>query len=104
MIVNNTVWGTGVHITDGSNNNEIHENCFYDNDPQAWDDVIGGNNDWDSNYWSPPPQGDGNYTIPGGAGSEDSNPLSCCPLTPIPDLTAPGIIALADLFLVYFCI
>jgi hypothetical protein len=30
--------------------NEIHENCFYDNEPQAWADVIGGNNDWDGNY------------------------------------------------------
>jgi parallel beta-helix repeat protein len=50
MIVNNTrgAWDTGVHLTDNTQDNEIHENCFYDNEPHAVDD--GTNNDWTGNY------------------------------------------------------
>jgi parallel beta-helix repeat protein len=73
-IRNNTI--VGVRIDSGAINTEIHENCFIDNEPQAWDD--GTDNNWTSNYWSPPPGG--NYTIPGAAGSEDSDPLDESPL------------------------
>ncbi|NAT10068.1 hypothetical protein C4E22_00680 [ANME-1 cluster archaeon AG-394-G06] len=74
IIRNNTIVGVCIDI--GAINTEIHENCFIDNEPQAIDDGTG--NNWTSNYWSPPPGG--NYTIPGAAGSEDSNPLDECPL------------------------
>jgi parallel beta-helix repeat protein len=74
IIRNNTI--VGVHIDSGGINTEIHENCFIDNELQAWDD--GTDNNWTSNYWSPMPGG--NYTIPGAAGSEDSDPLDECPL------------------------
>ena len=73
-IRNNTL--VGVRIDSGAINTEIHENCFIDNEPQAIDD--GTDNNWTSNYWSPMPGG--NYTIPGAAGSEDSDPLDKCPL------------------------
>ncbi len=74
IIRNNTI--VGVCIDSGGINTEIHENCFIDNEPQAIDDGTG--NNWTSNYWSPPPGG--NYTIPGAAESEDSDPLDECPL------------------------
>jgi parallel beta-helix repeat protein len=74
IIRNNTI--VGVCIDSGVINTEIHENCLIDNEPQAIDDGTG--NNWTSNYWSPPPGG--NYTIPGAAGSEDSDPLDECPL------------------------
>jgi parallel beta-helix repeat protein len=79
MIARNSVPtpDTGVHLTEFANNNEIHKNCFYDNFPQAIDNGI--DNNWDGNYWSPPPGGPGDYTIPGTAGSEDTNPLPECP-------------------------
>ena len=83
MIVNNTVTGTGVHLTAGSAYNEIHENCFYDNVPQAWDNGTG--NNWTGNFWSdyaPPPP----YLINGTADSEDGDPLQDCPLIGQPDL------------------
>jgi parallel beta-helix repeat protein len=79
IIQDNTMNDTGVRLESGVINTEIHENCFIDNDPQAWDD--GTDNNWVSNYWSPPPGGTGNYTIPGAAGCEDSDPLDLCPLT-----------------------
>ena len=103
MIVNNTAGGTGVHITDYSDENEIHENCFIGNEPQAWDDFEGFSNNWTGNYWSDytPP---GPYSIEGNANSEDSSPLDECPLgegppTParVPALTPIGIIALIGL-------
>ena len=74
IIRNNTI--IGVCIDSGGINTGIHENCFIDNEPQAIDD--GTDNNWTSNYWSPMPGG--NYTIPGAAGSEDSDPLDECPL------------------------
>jgi len=77
-IRNNTVGGTGVRLESGVTNTEIHENCFLDNVPQAWDD--GTYNNWVSNFWSQPPGGTGNYTIPGAAGSNDIYPLDVCPL------------------------
>ncbi|RCV64226.1 CASH domain-dontaining protein [Methanophagales archaeon] len=73
IIRNNTI--VGVRIDSGGINTEIHENCFIDNESQAIDD--GTDNIWTSNYWSPPPGG--NYTIPGAAESEDSDPLDECP-------------------------
>ena len=93
---------TGVNITEDSDDNEIHWNCFIDNEPQAWDN--GTNNNWTGNYWSPPPGGPGNFTIPGSAKSKDNSPLPDCPLrekppTPaqVPALTPTGIIALVGL-------
>ena len=79
IIQDNTIGDTGVRLESGVINTEIHENCFIDNDPQAWDD--GTDNNWVSNYWSPPPSGTGNYTIPGAAGCEDTDHLGVCPLT-----------------------
>ena len=78
-IRNNTVDGTGVRLESGVINTGIHENCFIDNVPQAWDD--GTYNNWVSNFWSQPPGGTGNYTIPGAAGSADTDHLDVCPLT-----------------------
>jgi len=99
MIVNNTVWDTGVHLTTGSDYNEIHENCFYDNTPQAMDN--GTDNNWNRNYWSPPPGILGDFKIPGSAGSEDHNPLPYCPgkkpPAKVPALTPLGLIALVGL-------
>ncbi|MGB3458852.1 MAG: PEGA domain-containing protein [Halobacteriota archaeon] len=74
IIRNNTI--VGVCIDSGGINTEIHENCFIDNEPQAIDD--GTDNSWTSNYWYPQPGG--NYTVPGAAESEDSDPLDECPL------------------------
>jgi len=78
-IRDNTIAGTGILLESGAINTEIHENCFIDNVPQAWDD--GRDNNWIGNYWSPPPGGQGNYIIPGAAGSEDKDPLDKCPMT-----------------------
>ncbi len=78
IIRDNTIAGAGVRIESSATNTGIHENCFIDNVPQAWDD--GTANNWIGNYWSPPPGGQGNYIIPGAAGSEDKDPLDECPL------------------------
>ena len=78
-IQNNSIAGTGVRLESGVINTGIHENCFIDNVPQAWDD--GTYNNWVSNFWSQPPGGTGNYTIPGAAGSADTDRLDVCPLT-----------------------
>ncbi|MEA1998489.1 MAG: PEGA domain-containing protein, partial [Euryarchaeota archaeon] len=77
-IRNNSIDGTGVRLESGVINTGIHENCFIDNVPQAWDD--GTYNNWVSNFWSQPPGGTGNYTIPGAAGSADTDHLDVCPL------------------------
>jgi hypothetical protein len=79
IIQDNTMGDTGVRLETGVINTEIHENCFIDNVPQAWDD--GTDNNWVSNFWSQPPGGTGNYTIPGAAGSADTDHLDVCPLT-----------------------
>ena len=78
IIRDNTIAGAGVRIECGATNTGIYENCFIDNEPQAWDD--GTDNDWIGNYWSPSPGGPSNYIIPGAAGSEDKDPLDECPL------------------------
>jgi parallel beta-helix repeat protein len=78
IIRDNTIAGTGVRLESGATNTEIYENCFTDNEPQAWDD--GTDNNWIGNYWSPPPGGSSNYIIPGTTGSEDKDPLDECPL------------------------
>jgi len=108
MIMNNTEWDTGVHITEGSDYNEIHENCFYDNEPQAYDD--GHDNDWDYNFWSDYPQW-GVYDIPGTAGSKDHHTLKECGGSPqppqpaaVPALTPIGIIALVGLLSVVLAV
>ena len=77
-IRNNSIDGTGVRLESGVMNTGIHENCFIDNVPQAWDD--GRYNNWLSNFWSQPPGGTGSYTIPGAAGSADTDHLDVCPL------------------------
>ncbi len=77
-IWDNSIDGTGVRLESGVINTGIHENCFIDNVPQAWDD--GTYNNWVSNFWSQPPGGTGNYTIPGAAGSADTDHLDVCPL------------------------
>jgi hypothetical protein len=77
-IWDNSIAGTGVRLESGVINTGIHENCFIDNVPQAWDD--GTYNNWVSNFWSQPPGGTGNYTIPGAAGSADTSHLDVCPL------------------------
>ena len=69
---------TGVLLDRDAVYTEIHTNCFYNNIPQAMDN--GANNSWTGNYWSPPPGGPGDYTIPGSAGSKDNEPLDECPL------------------------
>ena len=71
IIRNNTI--VGVCIYSGGINTEIHENCFLDNEPEAWDNGTG--NNWTSNYWSPTPGGVGNYDIPGKLESEDKDLL-----------------------------
>jgi parallel beta-helix repeat protein len=78
IIRDDTIAGAGVRIESSATNTGIHENCFIDNVPQAWDD--GRANNWIGNYWSQPPGGQGNYIIPGAAGSEDKDPLDECPL------------------------
>ena len=79
IIRNDTIAGAGVRIESSATNTGIHENCFIDNVPQAWDD--GTDNNWIGNYWSPPPGGPSNYIIPGAAESEDKDPLDECILT-----------------------
>ena len=77
IIRDNTLFDTGAHLESDAVNTEIHENCFYDNVPQAGDN--GTNNNWTGNFWSdytPPPP----YLINGTANSEDSDPLDKCPL------------------------
>ena len=74
----NTIAGAGVRIECSATTTGIHENCFIDNVPQAWDD--GTDNNWIGNYWSPPPGGSSNYIIPGATGSEDKDPLDECPM------------------------
>ena len=78
VIKNNRIinCGHGILIASGINT-EIYENCFIDNEPQAWDD--GTANNWIGNYWSPPPGGPSIYIIAGAAGSEDKDPLDECP-------------------------
>jgi len=104
-IVNNTGWDTGVHITEGSDGNKIHWNCFIDNVPQAWDD--GHDNNWDYNFWSDYPQW-GEYNISGAAGSKDHHTLRECGGSPqpaaVPALTPLGIIALVGLLSVVLAV
>ena len=99
MIVNNKGGGmTGVHVDSDSDENEIHVNCFFDNEPyQAVDNFIAGHsNHWDGNYWEPEPGEPGDpFLIPGSAGSRDNNPLGYCPMcVQAPTLTPIGLIAL----------
>jgi parallel beta-helix repeat protein len=77
MIVNNTGGGTGVNISADSKYNELHENCFIANEPQARDDETGKTNNWAGNFWDDW-DGLGPYGILGDADSEDSSPLAYC--------------------------
>jgi len=95
-------FNTGILLDGSAIYTEIHTNCFYNNSLQARDD--GANNNWTGNYWSPPPGGPGNYSIPGSAKSKDNDLLPDCPLgkrppTParVPALTPIGLIALVGL-------
>jgi len=96
-IENNTGGGTGVNVTAGSTYNVLENNCIIENLPQAVDNALVDSNNWDGNYWSPPP-GITDYTIPGNAGSEDNTPLDNCPLEilPVPALTPIGLMALVS--------
>jgi parallel beta-helix repeat protein len=100
MIVNNTEGFTGLHADTDSHINEIHQNCFIDNDPQAHDDGQG--NNWDGNYWSDYIVLRGVYdAISGTASSKDFSTLGQCPLkekgAQVPAMTPIGIIILLGL-------
>jgi parallel beta-helix repeat protein len=97
MIIDNIGPATGVHVSEQSDWNKINENCFYCNVLQAFDD--GAHNNWDRNFWSPPPGETGDYTIPGGAESRDRTPLAYCPMctVQVPTLTPTGMLALLSL-------
>ncbi len=97
MIENNTEIDTGLHITVGSNDNEIHRNCFINNIPQAWDDGL--RNSWNSNFWSDYPVRGGRYNIQGSANSRDPHTLEQCPgpVAQVPALTPLGILLLIGL-------
>lgn len=105
MIVNNTALAiSGVHLTSDSDNNELHENCFYYNGYwylQALDN--GSANNFDRNYWEPPPGPSGEpYLITGTANNRDYYPLACCPpcaveAFEVPAVTPLGLITLVGL-------
>jgi parallel beta-helix repeat protein len=99
-IENNTDGFTGAHLDTDSNGNEIHKNCFIDNDPQALDDGENKNNNWNGNYWSDFPVSGGKYNIQGSANSIDHNTNDQCPPRPpvqAPSLTPIGILVLIGL-------
>jgi parallel beta-helix repeat protein len=102
MIRNNTgsVF-TGVYVDENSDENEIHGNCFFYNEPyQAWDNFSGDSNHWGGNYWEPPPgESDNPFLIPGAAESRDGDPLGYCPMCAVqaPAVTPLGIAALVGL-------
>jgi len=94
---------TGVYVDEYSDENQIHGNCFFYNEPyQAWDDFsVGDSNHWDGNYWEPEPgeePGDP-FLIPGNAEARDDTPLKQCPMcpVPVPALIPFGIVVLAGL-------
>jgi parallel beta-helix repeat protein len=87
----------GVYTNYNSDNNSIHSNCFFYNEPhQARDDFGGDSNHWDGNYWEPAPGEPADpYLIPGEALSRDYYPLGQCPMCPaVPAFTPLGIAAL----------
>ena len=98
----------GLFIDVMSNNHEIFENCFLNNNLHAKDN--GGSNSWDNgvkgNYWDNYTGLDGNtdgigdipYNITGNNGSQDNYPLMSCPVPPSPSLGIPGY----EIFLVLF--
>jgi len=78
LLYRNTAGTTGLHADADTDNNEIHRNCFVENDPQAHDEGV--NNNWDSNYWSDYYEILPYYPIEAGSsGSQDNNPLGECP-------------------------
>ncbi len=100
MIVNNYELDTGAHTDVNSFSNELHNNCFIDNDPQAVDEERTGTNDWTGNFWSTY-SGSGPYMFDY---NQDNDPLDECPVgkTPevverVPALTPIGLIALVGL-------
>jgi parallel beta-helix repeat protein len=103
MIVNNTALPvSGVFLSIGSDNNEVHENCFYYNGYELLQAVDhGSQNNLDRNYWEPPPYGAPGdpYLITGDAGSRDNHPLAYCPLcaVEVPVVTPIGLVALVGL-------
>jgi parallel beta-helix repeat protein len=103
LIVNNTALPvSGVFLSIGSNNNEVHENCFYYNGYELLQAVDhGSQNNFDRNYWEPPPGltlGDP-YRISGDAMNRDHYPLTYCPLCAVeaPIFTPTGLVALVSL-------
>jgi len=92
LIVNNKLPPlavSGAYLTTDSDNNELHENCFYYNGMlyQAWDNGTG--NNWTGNFWDdyvPPPP----YPIGGSANNSDSTPLDECLEGAAPAFWDPG--------------
>ncbi|MFX1557664.1 MAG: nitrous oxide reductase family maturation protein NosD [Promethearchaeota archaeon] len=89
LIRNNSGWG--LFLADYVNLNDIFQNCFIDNNGNAYGD--GSNNNWDNgikgNYWSDYTGSDSNndgigdtpHDIIGPAGSQDNFPLMKCPIS-----------------------
>jgi parallel beta-helix repeat protein len=107
MIRNNTGGRrTGVYVDENSDENQIHGNCFFYNEPyQAKDDYyLGFSNHWEGNYWEPEPgeePGDP-FLIPGNAEARDTTPLGYCPMcaVQVPVVTPLGLAALMGLLAV----
>jgi uncharacterized repeat protein (TIGR01451 family) len=79
LIVNNSAPAdTGVHVDANSFYNELHNNCFFNNSPQAIDEEITLTNNWTGNFWDD--WVGGSYPIDGAANNNDSNPLDECPI------------------------
>lgn len=104
QLINNTGGGgmTGVHLTGGSNDNELHRNCFIDNLEQAWDDGL--RNNWDNNYWNDYPLWGGVHAIGGSALSQDPFTLGQCPLEERPGAQVPTLTSTGMLLLIGFII
>jgi len=93
-IENNTALATGAHIDAISYSNELHSNCFINNEPQAMDEETSKTNNWTGNLWSDW-IGSGPYNISGPANSADESPLDECPVReeelPLPNITDPKV-------------
>jgi len=92
---------SGVHLNENSSYNQIYDNCFIENVPQAVDN--GTNNTFTSNFWDDW-NGSGPYEIAGTANNTDDNPRDECRLgeeapvpAQVPALTPVGLIALIGL-------
>jgi parallel beta-helix repeat protein len=99
IIENNTIVNTGVRLLDGSNDNEVHFNCFINNLPQARDNGL--RNNWDNNFWSDYPVEGGIYDIPvGTTDSQDHYTLRECPKEKRPPTQVSTLIPMGMLLLI----